>query len=167
MGQNNDLLQAGDEHLSLRALAERIAEIEERLRHDAASGDVDFSDDKLAVLASSIYRARQRRLKHFDADLFSEPAWDMLLDLFVRMVRGERVSATSLCQAARVPQATGLRCIELLVTRGLAKRVSTADDRRLSLVELTVDGFRRVRAYIVEGIGKFEMPAAGAPSVKK
>lgn len=145
------------DQINLHMLAERLAEIERRLG-SRAMPTYEFTDQKLARIAASIFRARQRRLKHFDADLFGDPAWDMLLDLFVNQVRGVRVTVGSLGLAARVPQATGIRWIDVLVQKGLVRKLSAADDRRLTLVELTQEGFRKVRAYVQEGIGKFDMP---------
>ena len=60
--------------------------------------------------------------------------------------------------ASRVPHATALRWIDVLISKGLAQRMSAPDDKRLSLIELTTEGFRQVRAYVVEGISKFDMP---------
>ena len=160
MGKSGQDLTEDQSNLDLATLASRVAELEQRLGSDSeAAPGLGFSDRKVAILAHSIYRARQRRLKHFDAELFGEPAWDMLLDLFVHFVRGERVSTTSLGLAARVPHATAHRWIDILIAKGLVERLPATDDRRLSIIELTPVGFRQVRDYVVEGIGKFDMPA--------
>ena len=49
-----------------------------------------------------ILRQRQQRATFLGADLFADPAWDMLLDLTAARGEGKRVSVTSLCIAAAV-----------------------------------------------------------------
>src|SRR6478752_9623819 len=52
----------------------------------------------IRVWAESEYKSRRQRAKFIDADLLGEPAWDMLLDLFVQNARRQRVSVTSVCR---------------------------------------------------------------------
>jgi DNA-binding MarR family transcriptional regulator len=152
-------LPTGDTQPEWQLLFDKLAEIEARLPAvpdtPPAAG---MSDRKLAVMASSIYQARRRRLQHFDESLFGEPAWDMLLDLFVNRASGRRVNITSLCLAADVAQSTGLRYVALLEQKGLVERMPAGDDRRVILVDLTQEGFKAMRRYVVEGIGRFELP---------
>ena len=117
-----------------------------------------FSDEKLGTIAMSMYRTRIHRANFFDHTLFGEPAWDMLLDLFINKVRGARISTTSLCLGANVPQSTGLRYIDALAKHGLLRRYRPPDDGRLLLVELTATGFQQMRKYISTAITKFEVP---------
>ena len=74
-----------DAHRKSHGLAQRVAEIEARLAaagHKSTRGS-DLSDEALATVAQRIYRARARRAHYLPPDLFGEPAWDILLDLFV------------------------------------------------------------------------------------
>lgn len=143
----------------IERLTKRIADFEAARGDGAPEGNL--TDEKLATIAMSIYRARRRRSKFFDASLFSEPAWDMLLDLFVANVRGRKVSVTSLCRAAEVSDATGLRWIEMLESKGLVRRRSVSEDGRLRFVELSDGGFEAVCKYVLDGVTKFEMPMPG------
>ncbi|AXJ95302.1 MULTISPECIES: hypothetical protein [unclassified Sphingomonas] len=63
-------------------------------------------------------------------DLFADPAWDMLLDLYVAEATGRRVSVSDACIAAAVPQATALRWLNMLDQRGLVIRTADQTDRR-------------------------------------
>jgi len=145
-----------------QSLMEKLADIEARLdtlpNMPPSQGP---SDEKLAAMATSLYRLRRRRAQYFEPSLFGEPAWDMLLDLFINKALGRRISTTSLCLAADAPQATGLRYIDLLETKGLVQRRSAPDDRRVTLVDLTQQGYRLMRRYVVEGMGKFDVPGVG------
>ncbi|MXP27457.1 hypothetical protein GRI58_01300 [Porphyrobacter algicida] len=53
----------------------------------------------------------QRRLRDelLGAELFADPAWDMLLDLTAARAEHKRVSASTLCIAAAVPATMALR----------------------------------------------------------
>ena len=150
--------EIGDEP-DWRSLVEKLTDIEARLDRlpQVPDGGI-VSDKKLALIATSIYRARRRRLEYFQRTLFGEACWDMLLDLFVNKALGRRVNVTSLCVAADVPQATGLRYIRLLEKEGLLERLPAPDDRRVTLVDMTPQGYKQMRRYVVDGIGRFEMP---------
>ena len=143
---------------AVRELSRRVAELE------AANGDAEavqacaFSDSKLAAAASSFYGLRRLRAKYFEPALIAEPAWDMLLDLFIASIRGVRVATTSLCLAARVPQATGLRWIAVLQKHSLVRRYAACDDHRLKLVEITPEGFKLMRQYLSDGLVRYPAP---------
>lgn len=51
-------------------------------------GPID--DALLGLLAEEIYRNRRRRARHMPSRLLGEPAWDILLDLYVAAGRGRR-----------------------------------------------------------------------------
>ena len=155
-----DAPAAGDDlHKTIRELAQRVAELEARAAEDGSEPpSLGFSDDKLATIATSIYRTRQNRTRYFEPSLFAEPAWDMLLDLFINKVRGARISTSSLCLAAGVPQATGLRWIGLLNDQGLLRRQRAPDDARLMLIDITPKAFQLMRRCLSDGVTRFEMP---------
>ena len=142
-----------------QVLMEKLADIENRLAGmPLTPPSQTISDRKLAIIASSIYRTRRRREQYFDEALFGEPSWDMLLDLFVSKALGRRVNVTSLCLAAQVPQTTAMRYLRLLEEKGLVERTPAPDDRRVTLVEMTQEGYRQMRLYVVDGLGRFEIP---------
>ena len=152
---------AGDDELRamIAKLTKRIAEFEAVGGNDALP-EGKLTDEKLATIAMSIYRARRRRSKFFKVS-FVEPGWDMLLDLFVASVRGRKVSVTSLCRAAEVSDETGLRWIEQLEGNGLVRRRTVSEDGRLLAVEISDAGFGAMRKYVLDGVTKFEMPMPG------
>ena len=127
-----------------------------------ASGDrltpLAFSDDKLRTVAGWLYSERIYRSAQFNPALFGEPAWDMLLDLFIQKIDGRRVATTSLCLGANVPQTTALRYIALLEEQGLVLRYTPPDDRRLALIDYTPDGYKRMRQYLSLAMTRFKIP---------
>lgn len=103
-----------------------------------------------ARLIRSLIRQRQIRARFFDGELFSDPAWDMLLDLTAARVEQKRVSVTSLCIASGVPPTTALRWIGQMVEAGLFFRVCDDSDRRRAFIELTDKASDAIARYFTE-----------------
>lgn len=97
-----------------------------------------------------LIRQRRRRSDYLPADLFSEPAWDMLLDLAAMDVEGRQVSVTSLCLASGVPISTALRWIAALEAHGIITRVHDQADRRRVFVHLTGFARRALARYFAD-----------------
>lgn len=93
--------------------------------------------DLVLIKTSEIYRARRRRKRFFSPELFGEPAWDLLLDLFIARLKKKRVSVTSACHAADVPPTTALRWLGLLADSNLIERFESETDQRVTWVRLT------------------------------
>lgn len=110
-------------------------------------------DDPLwLILARQAYRDRRRRDELFrDGDLFGEPAWDILLDLFIAAKEGKRISITSACIGAAAPSTTALRWLNILDREGLIEREGDAHDMRRSYVRLTPAGYGKMLEYFNEG----------------
>ena len=102
----------------------------------------ELDAEELARLCQAVYRLRRARPKYMAAagDLFADPIWDMMLDLYVASQRGQLTTVTNACVAADVPQTTGLRYIEKLTSRGIAVRYSHLTDKRMLGLELTPQG---------------------------
>ena len=72
-----------------------------------------------------VIRARRLRARYFSEELFADPAWDMLLDLFQAEIAHLRVPVSSLCIAAAVPATTALRWLKTMVATGSSSAVPT------------------------------------------
>lgn len=92
---------------------------------------------ELSQVAQDLYRFRRSRDALLPPALLGEPAWDMLLDLFIHEVEGRKISVTSLCLASAAPSTTALRYIDLLEKHGLLSRSKCATDQRVTFVHLT------------------------------
>ena len=94
---------------------------------------------------------RQLRSNFFDAELFADPAWDILLDLAAARAERQQVSVSSLCIAAGVPATTALRWIGQMVEADLLLRIPDPHDRRrahIALADRTADSMARYFAAI-------------------
>ena len=94
-----------------------------------------------------LIRGRRLREKFFDAGLFADPVWDILLDLYLARLDQRRTTVSSLCIAAAVPPTTALRHIAALVDRGMLVREPSAFDQRVVYVELAEPTAERLRTY--------------------
>ncbi len=99
-------------------------------------------------LARSIHRERSRRANYFPAELFGEPAWDILLDLAYAARANELRSTKAACLASQAPEATALRYIEQLVRLGLIERIADKTDRRRKFLRLTMLGERKMEGFL-------------------
>lgn len=70
-------------------------------------------------------------------DVFAEPAWDILLDLYIGWLRDDVRSVSSASIASAVSISTGLRYLRRLQRAGLVECGGDRDDRRRSFVWLT------------------------------
>ncbi len=103
---------------------------------------------KPTARALGIYGNRRRRAKWFGPDLFGEPAWDILLDLFIATETGKQISVTSACIGAAVPLTTALRWLAMLETRCLIVRENDDKDARRSYVRLSDLGRELMTQYL-------------------
>jgi DNA-binding MarR family transcriptional regulator len=113
-------------------------------------------------LVRRILRQRQQRSRFFDAELFADPAWDMLLDLTAAREEEKQVSVTSLCIAAGVPATTALRWIGQMQHAGLFQRVEDKADRRRAFIALTDTAAHGMARYF-DLIGLGATTGEGAP----
>lgn len=99
-------------------------------------------------LARQNYDDRRRRTKIFKSeDLFGEPAWDILLDLFIAAKERRRVSVTSACIGSAVPSTTALRWIAVLERQSLLVREADPGDARRVYVKLSARGYAAMLEY--------------------
>lgn len=118
--------------------------IDERIGHEAPP----------ASTATPLNRARalieQRRLRRrfLPEELFHEPAWDMLLALYVASHDHRVMNVKTLVSSADAPVTTSQRWIEHLAKLGLVRRVVDPIDRRRIEVSLSDDGRRAIEAYL-------------------
>jgi len=96
----------------------------------------------------SVIRMRRLRDEYFAANLFGDPAWDMLLDLMAARLESKPVAVSSLCIAAAVPATTALRWIKRMTDEGLLVRRSDPEDGRRVFIELSDAAADAMMRYI-------------------
>jgi hypothetical protein len=130
--------------LSMEAsrIAEQLARLAEAERASPQPGRVD------AAFVRRLIKLRRDRERFFPADIFADPAWDMLLDLVAARLEGKRVPVSSLCIAAAVPTTTALRWIRSLTEAGIFVRHVDPADARRSHVEISATAAESMLAYL-------------------
>jgi hypothetical protein len=101
-----------------------------------------------AVMIRRMLRLRRDRDRYFPAEIFADPAWDMLLDLTAAQLEGKLVPVSSLCIAAAVPTTTALRWVRSLTEAGLLERQVDPSDARRSHIRLSDDGSAAMLSYL-------------------
>lgn len=107
-------------------------------------------DASLLRLAREEYEERGRRQQHFEADLFGEPCWDILLDLYIANSEARDLPVTSLTIGSRVPASTALRWITVLAERGYIERYRAEHDGRVNLCRLSAKAKEGLDRYFLK-----------------
>lgn len=125
----------------------------------------NYIDEKLAQvvepdqnsryqLACQIISARRARAKLISSDLFGEPAWDMLLNLYAMNVTFHKVSVSKSWTLFDAPQTTTSRYVQKLEEKGFVVRVKDRFDARRIWLELSEDAKARIELYLDEIISR-------------
>ena len=160
----DDAMRMGGMQVASNALNTRLATIADQLtdlagemRTAAGGGErrewlapaTLRSNDNLLNLAVFIYDQRRRRCAVIGGpELFGEPAWDILLDLYIAHARGKNVSVSSACIGSAAPPTTGLRWLGILQDEGLVLREADPRDHRRVNVRLSDEGIARMETYL-------------------
>lgn len=144
---------------SLSKLSEEVGRIASTLARLSANSD-RLSDAETTTGVESphvsletvrrVIRTRRLRGSYFPADLFADPAWDMMLELLRAEIAQQRVSISSLSIASEVPPTTALRWQKEMVERGLLIQRPDPRDRRRVFVELTPQASHAMRVYFAK-----------------
>jgi CheY-like chemotaxis protein/DNA-binding MarR family transcriptional regulator len=141
----------------LRLCGERsLAALSASLRGPAAEAGqptapaplVPVDDAELLKITRKLVRMREQRGQFLNPALFSDPMWDILLDLTSARLEDKTVPVSSVCQAAGVPMSTALRQIRSLVDMGLIRRWSDPLDRRRDLLAINDEAMAAMRQYL-------------------
>jgi DNA-binding MarR family transcriptional regulator len=104
----------------------------------------------LRAVAERLYSERRRRDEHFPPGLFGEPAWDLLLALFIAREEGRELTLREAYAAAKVEPRDGPALIERLAEAGMVVRSRTPRDRRRPSVVLTGRAVERLSDYLAD-----------------
>jgi hypothetical protein len=100
-------------------------------------------------IAGAMVRAREHRARQFRASFFGDPAWDMLLDLYVARLSGKPVYVGALSLATRSSSSTGLRLIRDMERHGEVVRRADPSDGRRVMIEISDAAMAAVERALV------------------
>jgi DNA-binding MarR family transcriptional regulator len=98
-------------------------------------------------VARWLYWARGLRSITLSDTMFGEPAWDVLLDLYIQEKSGFRSSVTSACIGSRAPHTTALRHITALCKSGWIVRIADETDKRRFWLALTPTALKKLDGH--------------------
>lgn len=106
--------------------------------------------DELVNRARSVVHTRRLRARHFSRAMFAEPAWDMLLLLYLADSAQERQTIGQLAEGIETPLTTVLRWVGYLEKEHLVERQDHPTDRRIVFIGLTNKGRTALETYLTE-----------------
>ncbi|MBO0749057.1 MAG: winged helix-turn-helix transcriptional regulator [Porphyrobacter sp.] len=136
----------------VRAFAHQLLSWAEQLASMPRVGCVLAEADRhelvlaMASAARAIARLRARIFPDFG---FANPAWEILLEIFVREANGYRVSLEQLEVEDDLPALTVRRHVNFLIDRGLVERVGSASDERGVRLSLSLVGVRKMTELLL------------------
>ena len=119
----------------------------ELLKTHRNGSDEGRSRENLLLTARFLFDAREGRAAHFSPAMFGEPAWDLLLALYLTQADVPAPAVSSLAKTAGIPITTAFRWIDYLEERHLVERQRSSADGRALTIALSKDGRARLERY--------------------
>lgn len=116
----------------------------------ARPGGTDEQGSGGTALANAQRTGRRRLLRRQllgAEELFGEPAWDMLIELFIHLCEDKPLSTSSLCIASGLSMSSALRLVQRLIDAGLVDREVDPEDGRRNFISLSSDTAHRLMAF--------------------
>jgi DNA-binding MarR family transcriptional regulator len=105
-----------------------------------AGPDGEIAKHRLISVARASLSVRRRRSEYLHRAMLGEPAYDMLLGLYVAEADGQSPTAARLADLAGVAQSSALRWIEYLIAKELVVRERHPSHKRASILQLSDKG---------------------------
>lgn len=102
----------------------------------------------LVEVANRVLRRRAVRCGQFSDDIFSDPAADILVDLYASEQVDRVVDVSSASIASHATQTTAIRHLAQLEKRGMIARFADPKDKRRALLKLTDNGRETTQALL-------------------
>lgn len=132
-----------------RRLLSLLADVESGGRSQAgpAGAARETGPGELVGRARAILASRRRREGLFGRTIFGEPAWEMLLLLYLGPSESRRTLGR-LGELAGISKSTALRWIDYLDRMGLVRREPHPTDKRAVFIELSEKGREALDLYL-------------------
>lgn len=140
-------------HKVLTGMASQLDDVANAIRQMAESAPVPpaakgTSGRPLDVVAEGLLQQRHARSRYLPPSLFHEPAWEILLSLFVAHHRGKTLNVKHLVEQVDAPVTTSQRWIDTLAHMKLIQRFTDVNDRRRIELSLSDTALSAVERYL-------------------
>jgi DNA-binding MarR family transcriptional regulator len=112
----------------------------------------DALDGDLVLVARSLLKGLTEQPDFGAKDIVFNPAWHLLLELFVAQLERRPVPVTNACLSLGTAQTTALRYLTDLERRGLIESLSDPADGRRRLIRLTPRVEAELRCYLQNAV---------------
>lgn len=104
----------------------------------------------LLRIATRLHALRDARFSNFNSAYFGEPAWNMLLSLYIAQGRGMSLKISEVCAEAKVPATTALRWLDHLEGDGYVARRRNPFHLKSALMVLTKKAAVELNRYFAQ-----------------
>jgi DNA-binding MarR family transcriptional regulator len=119
-----------------------LAQPDSTVQHEMGAGSDEKSAESIALAsARRLLSIRRKRETAFGGKLFCDPAWDILIELYVSRSDCSNLSVGDACVVSGVPLTSALRCCQSLEKQGIVWRERDPHDRRRIFLRLTDGAF--------------------------
>ena len=108
--------------------------------------------DPRKFAARIMFETRKARSRLFPASMFSDPAWDMLIALYIAE---QAPAAADLARSISASVTTAMRWIEILETHRLIVREQSPTDRRAHTIRLSEQARNSLNSLLSEAVSKW------------
>lgn len=109
----------------------------------------DELDEYLIEMLDKYFDNKRLRYIIVSQDLFSDPYWDILVELFHARLRRKDITVSAIATAGNMPQTTGLRYIDSLLAIEYIYREKDAWDGRKVFIRISDKAFLLMKEYYV------------------
>lgn len=103
---------------------------------------------------AEVVRRKDRRALLGSRGILGDPAWDILIELYISDIAGAQLYASVVGAEAGIPQSTALRWIAVLEKDGLVRRRDDVFDRRRQWVGLTPSARKILDRYFSRALAR-------------
>lgn len=139
--------------LAAERLLRLVANLQNGTRRRAstvgAGASAELQKEWLELSRETLVSRRIRR-SFFPPAIVGEPAWDMLLALYVKLERKSAETVTGIAHQVAYPLTTALRWLEYIEQSGFIERTPGITDKRVVLVSLTPLGRKQMESYFTK-----------------
>jgi|SRR5579872_1194477 len=109
------------------------------------------NEENLLKAARSIVEMQKLRRRYFPAAMFGEPAWDILLAVYLASAKSDR-TIDRLANSSGAPISTAIRWLRYLEAEGLVMLDASVHDPAQKQVYLTDKANRSLRLFLGQNV---------------
>lgn len=141
-------------------IARRLDELVRAVSDTPGLGSPPAIKDGILHAARAARKARRERQRIFGETLMSDPAWDILLELFVARIEGRQLRLSQVSSAIGFSEGTLIRWAAQLIEAKLVASSPNAADPKDRILALTDEGVNLMCDYFIRTSRDLDAAAA-------